>query len=398
MSVPDPRPVRAFLERAHDRLATRLAGFATDEVRSLPVPEDDASAREQALEVLASIGEAGLFEVIGREDLRGCCLAREALAAASPLADAVFALQALSATPLLIARRSAGNGERSPGEVAGPWNEWLPSALSGEAMGAFAMTEREAGTDVASMRTRARREGDAYRLDGEKTLISNAGSADFYVVFASTRPAAGSRGISAFLVPADSAGLHYLGPQVMSAPHPLGEIGLEGCRVPVERRIGKEGEGFKIGMATLDRLRPTVGAAACGMAARALEEAVAHATRREQFGRPIAEFQLVRERLGRMSISLDAARLLVYRAAYERDLGADRITREAAAAKAFATEAAQEIVDQAVQIAGGRGVLANHPVDRLYRSIRALRIYEGTTEIQHLLVADALLREAGTSR
>jgi acyl-CoA dehydrogenase len=329
------------------------------------------------------MGEAGLFKPIGARDLRGCCLAREAVASASPLADAVWALQGLGITPLLL----AGSDDLRE-RFAGP-------ALRGELMSAFAITEPGAGSDVASLTTKAVRDGDEYVLDGHKWFISNAGIADYYVVFASTDPEKGSRGISAFVVPAGSKGLRFAGAQVLSAPHPLGELALEGCRVPAENLVGAEGAGFKLAMATLDQLRPTVGAAACGMATRALDEALTHARTREQFGKPLAEFQLVQEKLGRMAMELTASRLLVYRAAYEKDDGAQRITSEAAMAKAYATEAAQRIIDDAVQILGGRGVLAEGIVDRLYRSVRALRIYEGTTEIQHLIIAARMIAEAG---
>ncbi|MEE9576475.1 MAG: acyl-CoA dehydrogenase family protein, partial [Gemmatimonadota bacterium] len=274
---------------------------------------------------------------------------------------------------------------------------WLARILDGSAIGAFAMTEPEAGSDVASLTTRAERRGDEYVLNGRKSLISNAGIADVYTVFASTDPAAGSRGISCFLVPAGTEGLRFVGPQVLSEPHPLGEIAFEECAIPSEQRVGPEGRGFKLGMMTLDRLRPTVAAAACGMASRALAEALRHATERRQFGQPLGDFQLIQEKLGRMAIALDAARLLTYRAAWEKDMGAERITLEASMAKAFATEAAQRIVDDAVQILGGRGVLAESPVDRLYRAVRALRIYEGTTEIQHLIIARHLLEGATTA-
>jgi acyl-CoA dehydrogenase len=230
-------------------------------------------------------------------------------------------------------------------------------------------------------------------LNGTKTYISNAGIADFYTLFASTDPGARGKGISCFVVPADSPGLRFVRAQVLSAPHPLGEIALEDCVVPAGNRLGEEGRGFPLGLETLDRLRATVGAAACGMAARALAEALAHARVRRQFGKPLADFQLVQEKLARMAVDLDAARLLVYRAAWEADSGAARVTLEASMAKAFATEAAQRIVDDAVQVLGGAGVIASHPVDRLYRAVRALRIYEGTTEIQHLTIASRLLAD-----
>jgi acyl-CoA dehydrogenase len=265
---------------------------------------------------------------------------------------------------------------------------------AGRAMAAFAMTEPEAGSDVAAIGTRAVRGDDDYVLDGAKTLISNAGIADFYVVFATTDPARGKKGISCFVIGADTPGLRFVRRQVLSAAHPLGEIAFEGCRVPDECRLGSEGEGLSLGLATLDLLRTTVAAAACGMAGRALREALEHALVRRQFGKPLAEFQLVQARLAEMATGLAAARLLTYRAAWEKDTGAARVTLESAMAKSFATEAAQRIVDAAVQIVGGRGVLAEHPLDRLYRSVRALRIYEGTTEIQQLIIASQLIRGA----
>lgn len=359
-----------------------MATFVARDIDGRPEPESDDAGRVEARALLKILGEGGALAPIGTRDLRACCLAREVIAAASPLADAVWALQGLGITPILL----AGSEELK--------ERWVEPALAGQVMSSFAMTEREAGSDVASMKTSAVRDGDDYVLDGHKWLISNAGIADYYIVFASTNPEAGSRGISAFVVPADTDGLEFVGPQVMSAPHPLGELALNRCRVPVGNRLGEEGRGFMIGMATLDQLRPTVGAAACGMAERALREALDHAVTREQFGAPLADFQIIQQKLGRMAIELTASRMLVYRAAYEKDLGAERITTEAAMAKAYATEAAQRIIDDAVQILGGRGVLAAHPVDRLYRSVRALRIYEGTTEIQHLIIAGKMIAEA----
>lgn len=377
----DEHAVRAFLDDAHHEWAERVRATAEGIFAGRTPTHDDDAARRDARRLLGEMGNADFFEPIERRDLRGCCVAREIIAEYSPLADAVFALQGLGITPLLL----AGSDEQRA--------DWVGPAVAGEAMGAFALTEPGAGTDVAALTTRATKDADGYVLDGHKWFISNAGIADFYVVFASTDPAAGNRGISAFLVPATTPGLDFLGPQVMSAPHPLGEIRLEGCRVPEGARIGDEGRGFMVAMATLDQLRPTVGAAACGMARRALSEAVRHAVAREQFGQPIADFQIIQDKIGRMSIELAAARLLVYRAGYEKDSGADRITIEAAMAKAFATEAAQRIIDDAVQILGGRGVMAEHPVDHLYRAVRALRIYEGTTEIQHLIVAGRRLAD-----
>lgn len=384
--TPDVRTVRAFLDAEHQGWAEQVGAFADWELRPRVEPADDDAARVEARKLLALMGDAGLYEPIGATDLRGCCLAREAVAAASPLADAVWALQGLGITPVLL---SGDNALRA---------KWAVPALTGALMSAFALTEPEAGSDVAAMATRAVRDGSDYVLDGTKWFISNAGIADYYVVFASTDPAAGSRGVSAFLVPAEAPGLAFVGAQVLSAAHPLGELTFDGCRVPAGHRIGAEGQGFKIAMATLDRLRPTVGAAACGMAGRALSEALSHAVERTQFGKPLAELQIVQEKLGRMAIDLTASRLLVYRAAWEKDMGADRITTEAAMAKAHATETAQHVIDEAVQILGGRGVLAEHVLDRMYRSIRAMRIYEGTTEIQRLIVAGRMIAAARESR
>lgn len=384
MTVPDIRPIRAFLEERHTAIAGDIGAFAGREIAPRPEPTDDSAARGEARALLGLIGTAGLLDPIRRQDWRACCIAREALAAASPLADAVFALQGLGTLPLLLADNV-------------PMREcWVAESIAGRAMAAFAMTEPEAGSDVAAIATTARRDGDAYVLNGTKTLISNAGIADFYTLFASTNPAAGGKGISCFVVPADTRGVRFVRPQILSSPHPLGEIALEDCRVPSTNRLGEEGRGFALGLKTLDRFRATVGAAACGMAARALSEALQHARSRRQFGKPLAEFQLVQQKLARMALDLTAARLLVYRAAWEADRGAERVTLEAAMAKAFATEAAQLIVDDAVQVLGGSGVIATHPVDRLYRAVRALRIYEGTTEIQHLVIAGQLLKDSET--
>ncbi|TMQ50052.1 MAG: acyl-CoA dehydrogenase [Candidatus Eisenbacteria bacterium] len=375
--------VRAFLDDRHVELAARIADFSAREIALLPEPADDGAGRAQARRILELLGGEGWFAPIGDQDLRACCLIREALAAASPLADAVFALQALGSLPIVLAG-SADVKQR-----------WLPAVQAGRAMASFAMTEPEAGSDVAALATTARHDGGGpdYILRGTKTLISNAGIADFYTVFASTDPGAGGKGISCFVVPADTKGLRFTRPQILSAPHPLGEIEFQDCRVPSANRLGEEGKGMALGLRTLDRMRATVGAAACGMAARALEEAFSHARSRKQFGTPLAEFQLIQEKLARMATDLWAARLLVYRAAWAADRGQERVTLEAAMAKSYATEAAQRVVDDAVQILGGAGVLATHPVDRLYRSVRALRIYEGTTEIQHLVIAGQLMKD-----
>lgn len=376
-------PVRAFVEDAHHALLERASARCDARVATLPRAMDDASGREQARALVGVLGAERLLEPIFPLDLRGCVVMREVLARVSPLADEVFALQALGTLPIFW-RGSAALIER-----------YARPALAGAMMAAFAMTEPEAGSDVASLTTSARRDGDTYVLHGSKTLISNAGIADFYVVFAKTDAAAGSRGISCFVVPSDAPGLHFTRAQVLSAPHPLGELSFAECRVPADHLLGAEGEGFKIGMSTLDAVRTTVGAAATGMASRALEEALAHVASRKQFGAALAEQQLVQSRLAIMAVELDAARLLVYRAAHERDDGAERVTLESAMAKLFATEAAQRIIDSALQLFGGRGVLAESVVDGLYRSIRPLRIYEGATDVQYIVIARALLRGRG---
>ena len=378
--MPDPRLIRAFLGPEHAALSDRASAFASAEIGRRDEPADDPAARKEARALLGLLAAGGWLRPIFDLDLRACCLIREALGEASPLADAVFALQALGTTPLLLSGTQAQK------------DRWIGPIARGTVMTAFAMTEPEAGSDVGGIATTARRDGAHYVLDGAKTLISNAGIADLYVVFATTDRDRGAKGISAFLVPADAPGFRFAGPQVLSAPHPLGELAFEGCRIPADALLGSEGRGYAVGLAALDRLRPTVAAAACGMAARALAESLAHVKRRRQFGTPLAQFQLVQQKLARMATDLAAARLLTYRAAYEKDQGQERITTEAAMAKSFATEMAQRAVDDAVQLFGGRGVLAEHPVDRLYRAVRSLRIYEGTTEIQQLIIAGELLK------
>jgi acyl-CoA dehydrogenase len=379
--MPDCRPIRTFLDQRHEALAGRAETFVAEDIAGRPDPPDDAAARIEARALLTVLGAGGWLQPILDLDLRGCCLMREALGQSSPLADAVFALQGLGTTAILLGGTQAHN------------ERWLGPIARGEVMTAFAMTEPSAGSDVAGIATTATREGSGYVLEGRKTLISNAGIADLYVVFASTDRTKGSKGLSCFLVEATAPGLRFAGPQVLSSPHPLGDLAFERCRVPAEALMGQEGRGYALGLATLDRLRPTVAAAACGMAARALAEALAHVRRRQQFGKPLADFQLVQQKLARTVTDLTAARLLTYRAAYEKDRGQERITTEAAMAKSFATEMAQRAVDDAIQLIGGLGVLAEHPVDRLYRAIRALRIYEGTTEIQQLIIAGELLKE-----
>ena len=381
--------IHPFLEERHRDLADDLNGFVDRKIQPLPAPEDDDAGRRQALEILGILGREGLAGYAvpeaygglpGAPDLRACCLVREALAASSPLADDIYALQCLGSMPVTL----EGTEEQR--------HRYLPEVVAGRSMAAFAMTEPAAGSDVAAMTTRARRSADGWVLSGTKHLISNAGLADFYTVFAVTDPEAGHRGLSCFLADAQSPGLEFVKAQILSSPHPLGEIAFEERTLPRDALLGTEGGGFKLGMATLDRLRATVAAAACGMARRALDEALNHARRRRQFGRPLADFQLTQQKLARMAVELSAARLLTYRAAWLADRASGRVTQESAMAKLYATEAAQRIVDDAVQILGGAGVLAQSPVDRLYRSVRALRIYEGTSEVQHLVIARGLLK------
>lgn len=388
-----------LLDDHHREVAAAVDAFIDAEIAPLPHAATDAEARSQAREIVRRLGGARLARfalpasyggVDHAPDLRACCLIREALAAASPLADSVFALQCLGSQPLAL------------GVEESVRRRWLPAVVQGDAMAAFAMTEPSAGSDVGSLQTVARREGEGWRLDGRKWLITNAGEADFYCVFAASDLAMGTRSIVCLLVPADTPGLTFARAQVLSEPHPLGELHFEDCRVPADHLLAPPGEGFKLGMRTLDRLRPTVAAAACGFAARALAEALDHARHRRQFGKPLADQQLIQQKLARMATELAAARLLTWRAAWAADQAArkqqdQRTTLEAAMAKSYATEAAQRVVDDAVQILGGRGCLADHPVDRLYRAVRALRIYEGTTEIQHLVIARQILMRAETS-
>jgi acyl-CoA dehydrogenase len=383
----DTTTIRPFLDAEHLAVAAELEAFVTERIAPLGAATDDADARLQAAEALRRLGEGGwaAYAVPPSEGgarrvpgLRTCCLIREALAFASPLADAVFALQALGSGPLIDA---GSDGLRSA---------WLPRIARGEVMTAFAMTEPDAGSDVSAIRSRAERQGDEWVLNGRKWLISNAGIADLYAVFASTDPEAGVRGLSCFLVPTAAPGLRFTKAQVLSAPHPLGEIVLENCRVPLDHLLGAEGAGFKVGMRTLDRLRATVAAAACGMAARALDEARRHAAQRRQFARELDQFQLVQASLADMATALESARLMTYRAAWEADGSGAELSYRSAMAKLQATESAQRIVDGAVQILGGRGVLADHPVDHLYRAVRALRIYEGASDIQRLVIARRL--------
>ena len=311
-------------------------------------------------------------------DVRGLCLIRETLARHDALADFAFAMQGLGAGPISL----FGSSEQ---------RRWLARTRSGEAIAAFALTEQQSGSDVANIAMTARQDGNGYVLDGEKTWISNGGIADLYVVFARTGEAPGAKGISAFIVPGDSSGLSVAERLDVISPHPLGRIAFDRVRVPASAMIGAPGEGFKIAMATLDVFRSTVAAAALGFARRALEETLGRARRRRMFDGALADLQLVQGAIAEMALDIDAAALLVYRAAWTKDSGALRVTREAAMAKLFATERAQRVVDKAVQLHGGDGVRRGHIVERLYRDIRALRIYEGASEVQKVVIARHVL-------
>jgi acyl-CoA dehydrogenase len=375
-----------FLEEHHLRLAEQVDRFVRDQVRGADLGEsEDRQARSlvRALAVeglLAHTVPAEFEESASSLDVRALCVVREQLCYESSLADLMFAMQGLGSFPVAL----AGSMEIK--------HRILPRVKNGDAIAAFAITETEAGSDVSAIKTTARRDGASYVLEGAKTFISNAGLADFYVVFAKTDSAKGAKGISAFVVENQAPGFSFEGKIELIAPHPIGRIRFDGCRVPAENLLGEEGEGFKIAMTTLDTFRPTVGAAAVGLAWRALDEAISYSKARVQFGRPLAEFQATQMKLAEMSTELDAARLLVHRAAWKRDTEGGRVTLESAMAKLFATEAAQRIIDAAVQIHGGTGVVRGSVVEHLYREVRALRIYEGTSEIQKLVIAGQLLR------
>jgi acyl-CoA dehydrogenase len=307
------------------------------------------------------------------------CIVRETLARHNALADFAFAMQGLSSAPIVLAGSAAVQAK------------YLPRVCAGTAIAAFALSERDAGSDVAAIATTARLDGDAYVLDGEKTWISNGGIADFYVVFARTGEAEGSRGLSAFVVDADTTGLDIAARIELIAPHPLATLRLRDCRVPASHRLADSGDGFKLAMRSLDVFRASVAAAALGLARRALDEALDHTTSRAMFGGTLAEFQLTQAALADMATGIDAAALLTYRAAWQRDVEKEPTTREAAMAKLTATETAQRVIDRTVQLHGALGVTRGTIAERLYREIRALRIYEGASEVQQLIIARATL-------
>jgi len=372
-----------FFTVEHRNLVQSVSQFVAQEIEPRAADEEDVEGL--AKEFVQLLAQAGLLNYAIAEsklDVRALCLIREALAYSSSLADLAFVMQGLGT--YAIARAA-------PDHVR---DFWLSRAAKGKAIAAFALTEPNAGSDVSAIQTTARRDGEAYVIDGRKRFISNAGIADFYTVFAKTGTREDGRPIlSAFVVGSKMQGFRVVERTAMIAPHPIGEIAFDSCRVPAEDMVGNEGDGFKLAMETLDTFRASVGAAACGMARRALDHSVRYASARKQFGRLLAEHQLIQAKLADMITELDAARLLVYRAAYARDTSSERVTREASEAKLFATEAACRIIDSAVQIHGGAGLVSGTVVERLYRDVRALRIYEGTSEIQKLIIAGQLLKE-----
>ncbi|HEV7396155.1 MAG TPA: acyl-CoA dehydrogenase family protein [Pyrinomonadaceae bacterium] len=373
-----------FFSPAHRALAESVASLVQREIEPRSIDERDADERtREYVKLLASTGVLR-YSVASPDtplDVRALCLIRESLAYSSALADSAFVMQGLGTYAL---------AKAGPEHVR---DFWVSRAADGKAIAAFALTEPEAGSDVASIKTTAERDGDAFVINGTKRFISNAGIADFYTVFAKTNTREDGRPeMSAFVVGSRVPGFNVVERTALMAAHPIGEIEFSGCRVPAEDMVGTEGDGFRLAMQTLDIFRPSVGAAACGMARRALDESIRYATNRKQFGRTLAEHQLVQERLADMVTELDAARLLVYRAAYLKDSGAERVTREGSEAKLFATEAAGRIIDSALQIHGAAGLVRGSVVERLYRDVRALRIYEGTSEIQKLVIAGQLLK------
>jgi acyl-CoA dehydrogenase len=375
-----------FFSADHRTLAERVAELAEREVE-VRAGDDEQDVDEAVRSYVMLLFEAGLLRYAvatpGQPfDLRSFCLIRETLSYSSSLADLAFVMQGLGTYAISLAATEHVR------------DFWLARAANGKAIGAFALTEPDAGSDVAALKTTARREDDAYIIDGRKRFISNAGVADFYTVFVRTGTRKDGRAeISAFVISARMPGFSVAERTEMMAPHPIGELEFKGCKVPGEDMLGVPGDGLRLALETLDMFRASVGAAACGMARRALDESILHAKSREQFGRPLSGHQLVQEKLADMATELDAARLLVYRAAYLKDAGAKHSTREASEAKLFATEAAGRIIDQAVQIHGGTGLVRGTVVERLYRDVRALRIYEGTSEIQKLVIANQLLKE-----
>lgn len=375
-----------FFDETHRTLAAELDAWTARHIG--PHEHDESNVDALSAKFVRLLGDAGWLRyavpkahggMFDKLDVRSLCLIRETLARTSGLADFAFAMQGLGSASIAL----FGSEDLQ--------RRYLPRVCAGTQIAAFALSEPEGGSDVSALRTTALRDGDSYVLNGRKTWISNGGIAGHYVVFARSGEAPGAKGLSAFVVDADTPGLSIAERIQVIAPHPLATLAFDNCRVPAGHLLGKPGEGFKIAMATLDIFRSTVGAAALGFARRALDEAIGYAQSREAFGQKLADFQTTQNKIADMAVDIDAAALLIYRAAWTKDCRADRVTREASMAKMYATEAAQRVIDAAVQLHGGRGVVSGEPVERLYREIRALRIYEGTTEIQKLVVAGQVI-------
>jgi alkylation response protein AidB-like acyl-CoA dehydrogenase len=370
-----------FFEARHVALEQELSRWCAEHLADVPHDDVDTTCRH----LVQQLGAAGWLRHAVAEkpgdaiDTRAICLLRETLARHHGLADFAFAMQGLGAGAISL--------DGTPAQR----ERYLPRVARGEAIAAFALSEPEAGSDVAALACAARDDGDAYVIDGEKTWISNGGIADFYVLFVRTGEAPGSRGITALIVDADTPGLQIAERIELIAPHPLARLRFDGCRVPKTQRLGEAGQGFKLAMRTLDIFRTSVAAAALGFARRALDEALQRATTRKMFGQTLADFQITQAKLAQMATTVDSAALLTYRAAWQRDQGRN-VTREAAMAKLAATEGAQQVIDAAVQLWGGAGVVSGNTVETLYREIRALRIYEGATEVQQLIIARELLK------
>ena len=390
-----------FFEPRHVELATTLDAWAATHIAHANAHGQGSDVDAECRTLVRQLGQAGWLQhaVGGRAyggaldtlDTRNICLLRETLARHSGLADFAFAMQGLGSGAISLAGTDAQK------------KKYLPRVVTGEAIAAFALSEPEAGSDVAAMQCSARVEGDYAVLNGSKTWISNAGIADFYVVFVRMdegvgaavdgAPRRGARGISAFIVDADTPGFRVSERINVIAPHPLGTLQFSECRIPLSQRVGADGEGFKVAMRTLDVFRTSVAAAALGFARSALDQALQRATTRKMFQQTLADFQITQAKLAQMATTIDSAALLVYRAAWQRDQGRN-VTKEAAMAKMVSTEGAQQVIDAAVQMWGGMGVVSEVPVERLYREIRALRIYEGATEVQQLIIARELLKDA----
>jgi len=381
-----------FFSDSHRDFARRIAAFANDELSAIAHEAGDGRDQDRlddaCRKLVKALGSSGFLDPAVRLssedkfDVRSLCLGRDALARAAGLADFAFAMQGLGSGPISL----FGTDEQR--------QRYLTPVARGDAIAAFALSEPDAGSDVAAMTTTAVRDGDSYVINGTKTWISNGGIAAHYVVFARTGEQPGAKGLSAFIVEADTPGMAVAKRLEVIGPHPIATMQFTDCRVPASAMVGEPGAGFTVAMGTLDVFRTTVGAAALGFARRALDEALSRVARREVFGKPLGTFQLTQAKIADMAVGVDAAALLVYRAAWTRDHYDRRITREASMAKLFGTETAQQVIDMAVQLHGGLGVVTGMAVENLYREIRPLRIYEGTSEIQRLVIANEVMRRA----